>query len=672
MIAALRGWLRRHDRLVAQVTPIVVAAVATAVAALAVYQIPLLQNADQFISDAEMSISAAPEQTDNDVVVVGITENTIAAFPYRSPVDRQFLSDLLTKIAGFHPRAIGLDILLDQSTEPGKDALLSKTLRTLPAPLVVSYVDDPKLEKADGQHYQAFLDSFVPPNLRGYATLGTNNLNVVRWIFPGAVASNHKYVPGFARAIAAKLGVKSPSELMPMVWHGQIDRDTPAFREIPALNVVSVENAPPAFPDVLLKAWLAGKVVLIGSDLTLVDRHNTPFDAVDNKDLGEMAGVTIQAHAVSQLLRNRHSPAVGWLMNLLIVFVCAALGTQLGATDLSVVSRIGAGLGFIALLAVAGGALYYFDGAQIDLVAPSLAMLISLWTTDSLTGRDARKQREFIRGAFTRYVSPKVVDQLIADPTKMSLEGERREMTFLFSDIAGFTTMAEGLESHDVARLLNDYLEGVTQCVLAHDGMVDKFIGDAVFAIFNAPVDLPDHAQRAVECALAMDRFAYQYHVEQTAKGIPFGITRIGVHTGPAMIGNFGSRSRFNYTAQGDSVNTASRLEALNKHFHTRLAVSGATARLCHGIVFRPIAEVVLMGKTAPIEVWEPFQPGDTRGDFMARYATAYAGLKDGDAQVQDLLAVLAAEAPDDPCVALHRARLANGDSGVLIAMSEK
>jgi adenylate cyclase len=661
MIAALRGWLRRHDGFVAQATPVAIALVATLVAAFAVGRVTLLKNANQFVSDVEMSISAAPEPMDSDIVVVAITEDTIANFPYRSPIDRSFLNGLLTKIAGAHPRAIGLDLLFDQPTEADKDARLSHTLRTLPVPLVVAYADYSNLESAEQKSY---LDKFVPPDLRGYVNLGESNLNVVRWIYPGAVASDKKYVPGLARALAAKVGVKTQPDLVPMVWHGQPDKDTPAFREIPA-------NAVAVLPAAVLQTMFAGKIVLIGSDLTLVDRHHTPFDTVDPSQT-EMAGVTIQAHALSQLLRNRHSPGVGWIVNLLIVFVCAAMGVKLGATDLSVLSRIGAGAGFVVLLTLFGVALYYFGGAQIGLVTPSLAMLLSLWTTDSLTGRDARQQREFIRGAFARYVSPKVVEQLILDPTKMSLEGERREMTFLFSDIAGFTTMAEGLESHEVARLLNDYLEGVTQCVLAHDGMVDKFIGDAVFAIFNAPVDLPEHAQRAVECALAMDRFAYQYHLEQTAKGIPFGITRIGVHTGPAMIGNFGSRSRFNYTAQGDSVNTASRLEALNKHFHTRLAVSGATSRQCHDIAFRPIAEVVLMGKTAPIEVWEPLQPGDTRDDFMARYATAYSGLKDGQAEVRDLLTLLASEAPDDPCVALHLARLAKGDAGVLIAMSEK
>jgi len=670
MIAAIRGWFRQHSILVAQATPVVVALVATLVATLAVGSIALLENADQFIGDFEMSSFAAPEPMDSDVVVVAINEATLSLLPYRSPVDRAFVSQLLEKIASLHPRAIGLDLLLDQPTEPVKDDLLRKTLHKLPVPLVVSYTDDPGVV-TDTQ--RANLEAFVPSNLRGYATLGEDNLDVARWIFPGAVTKSGQYVEGFARAIAAKVGVKTPARLLPIVWHGQPDRDTPAFREIPANVVV----APPAsnvaaLPAAVLATWLTGKIVLIGSDITLVDRHRTPFDVVDPAGLGNMAGVTIQAHGLSQLLRGRESPAVGWLMNLLVVFVCAAMGARLGAVNLALLARVGAGLGFVIVLWCAGAALYYFGGAQIGLITPSIAMAASLWATDSLMGRDARQQREFIQGAFGRYVSPKVVEQLVNDPDKMSLEGERRVMTFLFSDIQGFTTMSEALESHELARLLNEYLDGMTRCVLKYDGMVDKFIGDAVFAIFNAPVDLPNHAECAVKCALEMDRFAQAYHLEQQARGIAFGITRIGVHTGPAVIGNFGSSTRFNYTAQGDSVNVASRLEALNKHFHTRMGVSGVTKAACRGIAFRPIAQVVLMGKTEPIEVWEPLHEDDPRSDFMTRYEAAYARLKSADPQAREMLAALGREAPDDPCVALHLARLAEGDSGDTIVMTEK
>ena len=630
MISGVRAWLKNHKTWVSQATALSVAIVATFLSVTAVRNLALLQNAERYIGDWEVAALSPPAPQDPDIVIVAVTEATLARFAYRSPVDRGFLSDLIARLARTGPRAIGIDFLFDQTTEPAKDAALKKVLRETKVPLVVSYTDDPRVET---EQQRRTLEAFVPARLRGYATLAEDKLNVVRWVFPGAVSHDGHYIPGFAAALAQRLGVAVPRKQIPIVWHGHPASGEAAFREFPAHLV-------PLLPP----AWFHDKVVLIGSDLSLTDRHRTPFDVTDPV---QMAGITIQAHALAQLLHGRYSPDVGWLMNLLIVFLCAAMGAQLGALNIPLLARVGSGVGFVILLWLTGVALFHYGNYQIQLVTPSLAMALSLWATESLTGREARKQREFIQGAFSHYVSPKVVEQLVLDPERMSLEGERREMTYLFSDIANFTTMSEALESRELARVLNAYLDGATEEVLKCDGMVDKFIGDAVFAIFNAPVDTPQHAQLAVRAALAMDRFASQYCADQQARGIPFGITRIGVHSGPAVIGNFGSRSRFNYTAQGDAVNVAARLESLNKHFHTRLCVSEATRVQCPDIAFRPIAEVVLKGKTEPVGVWEPLHAEDVRPEFLARYGAAYDALKAGDPDAARLFAALAAEAPD-------------------------
>jgi class 3 adenylate cyclase len=223
-----------------------------------------------------------------------------------------------------------------------------------------------------------------------------------------------------------------------------------------------------------------------------------------------------------------------------------------------------------------------------------------------------------------------------------------------------------------LARVLNAYLEVMSGIVQKHGGMIDKFIGDAVFAIFNAPTDLPDHATAAVQCALEMDRFSFKFSQDQNAAGIPFGRTRIGIHTGSAVVGNFGSRLRHNYTASGDAVNTAARLEGLNKYFGTRISVSLATSSLCTGIRFRPTASVVLKGKTTAIGVCEPLQSDDHRDDFMARYRAAYTLLETGSAAATPLFEALAREAPDDPCVAFHLDRMRQGIRGVDVVMTEK
>jgi class 3 adenylate cyclase len=549
-------------------------------------------------------------------------------------------------------------VLLDQPTEAAKDAALSQALRATKIPIVVSYTTSSGVV-TDRQ--ASFLDKFVPRNDRAFATLASDNHDIVRWIYPGGRGRDGHYIPSFPRALAAKAGVASPAKRVAIVWHGQPSANEPAFNEYPA------QLAP-----VLPEAFFKDKIVLIGSDLSLTDRHKTPFDVLNAKDRSEMPGIAIQAHALSQLLDRKPQQDVGPILNILIALVCAGIGASLGWVNWPLGLRIGLATGFVVLFWVGGGALFYFAGKMIGLIVPTISLALSLWATESLTGLEARRQREFIQGAFSRYVSPKVVEQLVKDPDKLSLEGERRIMTFIFTDIANFTTMSEGVDGRELQLMLNAYLEGMTACVQKYDGLVDKFIGDAVMAIFNAPLDQPGHAQQAVRCALEMDRFTERFHLEQKARGIPFGITRIGVHTGPAVIGNFGSSTKFNYTAQGDTVNIASRLEGLNKAFGTHISVSDATKQLCPDVRFRPIAAVILKGKTRAVEVWEPMQPDYPRLDFLGRYGAAFDKLKAEDPAALQMFEALHEELPGDPCVALHVERLRSGESGIAVTQTEK
>ena len=285
---------------------------------------------------------------------------------------------------------------------------------------------------------------------------------------------------------------------------------------------------------------------------------------------------------------------------------------------------------------------------------------------------DARRQREFIHNTFSLYVSPSFVQQLVDDPSKLKLGGERREMTFLFTDIANFTTMSEGLDSRDVGHILNRYLDGMTSTVKKYDGTVDKFIGDSVFAIFNAPLDVEDHATKAIRCMLEMDRFTETFRRQIHDEGVPLGETRIGVNTGIAAVGNFGSSDRFSYTASGDAVNAASRLEGLNKHFDTRLCVGNNARMLCKGVAFRPIGSVILKGKTTATDVWEPLHDDAWSADYLVRYEEAFAAVRDKKPEAIDLFSKLAAESPQDPLVRFYLERLRDGEVGIEIKMTEK
>jgi len=662
MIARRTAWLiskLRSGR--ASTLPITAAAVAIIAALLssgAVNNLTFFANVNQFVADGEIAAFTPKEPQDPDIVIVAITEDTLAQFPYRAPIDRKFLTDLLTTLAEKSPRAIGVDILFDQPTEPAKDKALKHLLTKLNVPLLIAYTDSDTVVSPE---QKAYLDNFVPKEKRALVTLAEDQFDVVRWVFPGRKMPDGHYVMGLSRALAEAAGAKTSPQQVPIVWHGRPNGVDPPFREFPAHAV-----------KVLPADWFKGKVVLIGTDITLTDRHRTPFMTVFSGGEGMLPGVVIQAHALSQLLHGRASPQVSWQVDLLAALILAAIGVGLSLAPLPLAARIGGGVLVVLAFSAGGVALFSNGGPLLGLTTPNLALALSFFGMEALSGSQARAQREFIKGVFSQHVAPEVVQQIISDPAKMtSLEGERREMTFLFTDVADFTTMSENVESKELARVLNLYLEGMTVLVQKHGGMVDKFIGDAVFAIFNAPVDLADHAGAAVRCALEMDRFSSAFSAEQNAQGIPFGRTRIGINTGNAVVGNFGSRHRHNYTASGDAVNTAARLEGLNKYFGTRISVSDATRALCTEIRFRPTAFIVLKGKTASIQVWEPLQPGDPR-TYIERYCEAYTMLQQDQNRAGSAFEALAREAPNDPCVAFHLKRVHQGIGGDPLIMTEK
>jgi adenylate cyclase len=634
----------------------------------AVDSISFLRRIDQLAQDWEIASVFAPRPPTQDpaIAIVAIDEATLAGLTYRSPVDRAFLSELLARVAAGEPRVIGLDMLLDQPTEPAKDTALRQTLAALKVPLIASYI----APGTESQQQFAFENEMLPPRARGLANLPTDQFDTARTIFPGQQIGG-VCVQGFARAIAAAAGVRTAARReVPIVWRGR-PLPTPTDTAPKPFFQVSAQNLM-VMPPAVAKIWLGGKVVMIGSDVTLVDRHRTPFSSILAGDEGQLPGVVIQAHMVSQLLHGTPSPLASWMLNTVLALLFAFLGCELGVGTGSLWLRGGA-VGLAAALFWIGGiAFFHFGGVVIGLLSPPLAMAAGFAALDSLGGRAARQQRKFIQDAMTRYVAPDLVAQMVEDPTRLSLQGERRLMTYLFSDIQDFTTMSEKMESKDLTLLLNAYLDGMTDTVLRHGGMVDKFIGDSVFAIFNAPLDLPDHAQKAVECMLALDRFAEGFRQAQNDLGFALGVTRIGVHTGAAVIGNFGSQARFTYTAQGDAVNTASRLEGINKYLGTRLCVSGETMQLCHDIAFRPIASVVLKGKTDALDLWEPLQEGACGPDFLAAYGRAYDRLRAGEPDAASLFAALAAEYPDDPCTLLHVQRLRDGATDVKMVMTEK
>ena len=286
--------------------------------------------------------------------------------------------------------------------------------------------------------------------------------------------------------------------------------------------------------------------------------------------------------------------------------------------------------------------------------------------------RDARQRQaaaERAHASLSRYFSPNLAQRLANDSNAIDLGGQWRGIATLFTDITSFTALVETLEPEVLGPLLNEYLTGMTDIVFAHDGTVAKIVGDALHVLFGAPGEQPDHAARAVACALALDKHAEAFREHCLKRGIALGVTRIGVHAGPAIVGNFGGQRFFDYTAYGDTINVAARLEAANKQLGTRICVSASVAEKVPDFLGRPVGDLVLRGKTEALTVFEPLRSEHANGPATS-YVDAFIKLKTRDPGALAAFAAHVGKQPSDRLASFHLKRLLNGDAGVRIVMA--
>jgi adenylate cyclase len=282
--------------------------------------------------------------------------------------------------------------------------------------------------------------------------------------------------------------------------------------------------------------------------------------------------------------------------------------------------------------------------------------------------REARRRQaeaERAHASLSRYFSPQIASRLACDGEADGMAVHWREIATIFTDITSFTTLVESATPEVLGALLNEYVGGMTDVVFAHEGTVAKIIGDAIQVLFNAPGDQPDYAARAVACAHDLDIWAEQFRERWKDKGVNFGATRIGVHAGPALVGNFGGSRFFDYTAYGDTINTAARLEAANKHLGTRICVSAAIANGVVKFQGRPVGDLVLRGRSEPLRAFEPLPPERFEDEATTQYSEAFAKLEAGDAAAMPAFAALVGSHADDALAGFHLRRLLNGAKGV-------
>jgi adenylate cyclase len=283
--------------------------------------------------------------------------------------------------------------------------------------------------------------------------------------------------------------------------------------------------------------------------------------------------------------------------------------------------------------------------------------------------RETRRRQieaERANASLSRYFSPQLAKRLAASSSAAGgMEAHWREVGTIFTDITGFTSLVETAAPEVLGELLNEYVSGMTDVVFAHEGTVAKVIGDAIQVLFNAPGDQTDYATRAVACAHALDDWANEFRERWKAKGVNFGTTRIGVHAGPALVGDFGGNHFFDYTAHGDTINIAARLEAANKFLGTRICVSAAVANAVENFRGRPVGDLILRGRSGPLRAYEPLKPAAFAAAFTDRYSEAFAMLEAGDQGAMPAFAALVGMHSEDPLTGFHLKRLLNGGKGV-------
>jgi adenylate cyclase len=352
------------------------------------------------------------------------------------------------------------------------------------------------------------------------------------------------------------------------------------------------------------------KIVFVGvTGSGLFDVFETPFSH------GKMPGIQVHAAAADDLLSGRFMRAAPDGVRIATVL---GAGLAIGVVAALVPAWWGTAATMLFIATGTWAATRLFAGGYwINLSQPALSSSFALFGGVGyqyfIEGREKRKMKKL----FGQYVSKDVYDQLVANPALARLGGQRRDMTVLFSDIRGFTTVSEKGQPEDIVHLLNEYFTRMVQIVFHHKGTVDKFVGDMVMALFGAPLEDPRHADHAVEAALDMIQELHKLNAQWTAEGRPPLDIGIGINTGPMIAGNIGSDQIMSYTVIGDAVNLGSRLESLNKQYATRIIISEATrSHLTGTYTFRSLGDVIVKGKTKAVAIFEVVDRSDRSSAF--------------------------------------------------------
>jgi adenylate cyclase len=569
-----------------------------------------------------------PLPVSKDIVVLGIDNKTDQALGTRFPYPRSYHARAVERLTQAGAAAIVFDVQFLEPTEARDDTEFIRAmaasgkvvLATAPEGSVGASEQAARREQSTPLPFRSLRTADGRSALEASGALVGNARQIYsgddvrRWIEPlegvPVGGGTKRLMPSLSLAAIAMAEGNEPYEYdgmpkrLPINYRGATTTLAPGGYAM--RNYADVVGEQPGN-----LAWAEGKIVLVGAtSAVLQDLHETPFSV---KRPGEeptrlMPGVEIHAHAIDTLRKGDwlvdQSPRSAALMAAALVAITWLL---LALTNIWI--------GLVLALAANGAFLWLaqraFEREQVWQLVPTLAAgLAALAVTLVVLASTAIRERRHVTSLFSRYVSPDVVRELVDIHEQIIVGGERREISVLFSDIRGFTTMSEGLDPAELVQQLNDYFEEMVETVELERGTFDKFIGDGLMAIFGAPLMQDDHAERACAAALEMADRLDALNAERRVRGLPVLQIGIGIHTGEAIVGNIGSPSRrVDYTAIGDTVNLASRLEASTKTVGARILVSKETADAASVHTFVPRGSIVVKGRSQSTEVFELTKP---------------------------------------------------------------
>ncbi|MBR0799638.1 adenylate/guanylate cyclase domain-containing protein [Bradyrhizobium jicamae] len=645
-----------------------------------------------------------PVTSDQKVVVIDIDRASIDALG-AWPWPRATMAQLVEAVVNARPAAIAIDVLFSEPDDRSPAALarrlgsaigqpeISKLASTLPdgdkllaqaidgVPVVLGFVLDPDRESA-----------LSGPSIVSRGSLPFDEL----WQVVGAVG------PTPALAAAARgLGVLS----LPGSSDGAI-RQVPVFVSVggvlmpglaaEALRLATgassylIESAPPSVVVGNHRVALSRNAFLRLAPTSLRHRTRRTFSAVEvlkgRIDQGQLRhalvllggsapelgglrktsadpltpSVQIQADAVEQMIAGRapSAPTSAPIAEPLTSLSIGALAVVLGAI---LSPAIGSSIlgGAIVLLWITAIVASGLTDRLVDPLTPTIAASLVFAVTAGTAYSVTRRREALIHHRLEQHLAPAVVRRIVEQPNLVKLSGERREVTSLFTDIERFTATMHRAGPEELVETLDQYFEGVAGIVISHGGMVDKIVGDGMHALFNAPIDLQNHPQRAIECAIAIRAWSESFRRRDPAAAIRLGGTRIGIETGPAVVGDVGIQSKLDYTAHGDAVNMAARLEACNKELGSAICVGPGAAEQCNAVLLRPLGQLTVRGRNESISVFEPW-PEDAPLAWREAYLKACAILTFDPARAAVLLHKLIAERPADLAIRRFVERLSS------------